>query len=185
MGLDLVEYVMAVEDAFEVAIPNEDAVGLVTPGQVVDYLCRRLGLSADGPPLVQTAFYRVRAELSHELQLPRSSIGPRTELATITTRPEKDVWAAVADRIGVERKVLTHAPKWGWVVKMIKPAPRSIGAVAEQLAMLRPAAIKPRTRSWTRDQITEVVLKLLGHQNAMSTSGADLRREFIRDLGMG
>jgi len=38
MGLDLVELVCRVEEEFEIKIPDEVAVTLVTPGTVIDYL---------------------------------------------------------------------------------------------------------------------------------------------------
>ena len=64
MGLDLVEYVIAIEAAFEIDIPDADARHLETPAKLIDYLCARLGESADGPPLVQTAFYWLRGALA-------------------------------------------------------------------------------------------------------------------------
>src|SRR2546422_11739363 len=42
MGLDLVEFTMAVEDAFQIPIPDRDAADIRTPGQLVDYLLGRL-----------------------------------------------------------------------------------------------------------------------------------------------
>lgn len=38
MGLDLVEMVMRIEEEFEITIPDEAAVTMVTPGTVIDYL---------------------------------------------------------------------------------------------------------------------------------------------------
>lgn len=38
MGLDLVEMVMRIEEEFEITIPDEIAVTLVTPKTVIDYL---------------------------------------------------------------------------------------------------------------------------------------------------
>lgn len=38
MGLDLVEMVMRIEEEFEIKIPDEAAVKMVTPRTVIDYL---------------------------------------------------------------------------------------------------------------------------------------------------
>lgn len=38
MGLDLVEMVMRIETEFEITIPDEAAVTMVTPRTVIDYL---------------------------------------------------------------------------------------------------------------------------------------------------
>jgi hypothetical protein len=42
MGMDLLEYHMRIEDAFNIRIPDEDATGLLTVGQMHEYLSRRL-----------------------------------------------------------------------------------------------------------------------------------------------
>jgi hypothetical protein len=92
MGLDLVEYVIAIEDAFEISIPDADAAELDTPGKLVDYLCARLGEARDGAPLIQTVFYRLRAALATELGVERSRIRPQTMLGDLTDRPSSAVW---------------------------------------------------------------------------------------------
>jgi hypothetical protein len=185
MGLDLVEYVIAIENAFEIAIPHADVARLTTPAQLIEYLCARLGESADGPPLVQTAFYRLRASLAEELGLPRASIVPATVLADLTARSPEHVWAALAARLGIERKLLTHSPAAQMLGKLFPTEPRSIGALAEQLAMLRPAAVKGRGTGWTRAQVTEVVLRLLEHEIGVQVTPHQLHLTFVGDLGMG
>lgn len=37
-SLDIVELIMALEDEFDLEIPDEDAEGIVTVGDVVDYI---------------------------------------------------------------------------------------------------------------------------------------------------
>ncbi len=51
MGLDLVEFAIAVEDAFQLPIPDEDWEHLRTPGKLVDYLLAHLTVGAVAPPL--------------------------------------------------------------------------------------------------------------------------------------
>lgn len=48
MGLDTVKLVMAFEDEFEIAIPNDVAARLQTVGDVTEYVWRRL--AAEGRP---------------------------------------------------------------------------------------------------------------------------------------
>ena len=45
MGLDLVETVMRIEEEFEIIIPDEVSVTLVTPKTVIDYLMSRREVS--------------------------------------------------------------------------------------------------------------------------------------------
>ena len=185
MGLDLVEYVMALEEAFEIAIPDDDAESLDTPAKLIDYLCGRLGEAPDGAPLVQTAFYRLRNAVSEETFSDRRTIRPSSCLSDLTTRPEKEVWEGVARRLELPSKLLSHAPQLQWLPKL-RPAPaRTLGVVAEQLAMLRPAALKSHPSAWTRQQVTEVVIRLLSHQVGVDLKPDDLRLRFVADLGLG
>ena len=88
MGLDLVELVMGVEDAFGISILDEDAARLETPWAVITYLENRLVLtdSAEGC-LSQRAFYRLRSELMHQLAIPRSAVRPDTRWTELIPRP--------------------------------------------------------------------------------------------------
>ncbi len=185
MGLDLVEYVIAVEEAFELDIPDADAVRLDTPAMLVDYLCARLGESADGPPLVQTAFYWLRKALADELAVSRSLIRPVTTISELTDRAENDVWRAVASRLEVNPKFLTHAPVAKWLAKLVRAPGRTIGDLATQLAMLHPSAFKRDAEGWTRAQITEVALRLVAYETGIAVGPTHLHASFIRDLGMG
>jgi hypothetical protein len=185
MGLELIEFVMAVEDAFGIAIPNEDAIRLDTPAKLIDYLCVRVGESADGAPLVQTAFYHLRAALVSELGVSREQVRVQTTIAELTDRPENDVWSAVAARLAIPTKAVTHAPVQRWLAKLVRAPGRSVGAVADQLAMMRPSALKVPPATWTRAQISEVVFRLLEHEIGVAVGPSDLDASFVRDLGMG
>jgi len=185
MGLDLVEYVIAIEEAFEIAIPDADARRLETPNKLIDYLCARLGESEDGPPLVQTGFYRLRNAIIEELGATRSSVKPTTKLGELTERSESEVWVAVARRLQVKRNVLTHSPVVGWLAKLVRAPGRSVGDVARDVAMLKPVALKPKNSTWTRAQITEVATRLLEHETALIINSSQLDERFIQDLGMG
>jgi len=185
MGLDIVEYVVAIEDAFEITIPNADAATLDTPGKLIDYLCARLKGAPDGPPLVQTAFYRLRSALADELGVERRQVHPDSMLSDLSARTPSAVWKGVASRLGVEAKLLTHAPAPQWLANLRVAPPRSVGDVARQLAMLAPAAVKPRASGWTRTQVTEVALRLLEHEIGLAVSPSQLDLTFVRDLGMG
>lgn len=84
MGLDLVEYVMALEDEFGIAIPDEDAQTLVTPQKVADYIVARLGYSTGnetvGLCLSQMRFYRLRAVLVEKFGARRRDVRPDTPI---------------------------------------------------------------------------------------------------------
>jgi hypothetical protein len=185
MGLDLVEYVIAIEEAFEIDIPDADARHLDTPAKLIDYLSRRLVESPNGPPLVQTAFYWLRRALADELAVPRSRIRTATTVDELTNRPENEVWRSVAGRLEVNPKFLTHAPVAKWLGKLVRSRGRTIGDLAKQLAMVHPSAFKRTDEGWTHAQITEVALRLLEYETGVAIGAKDLDASFIRDLGMG
>jgi hypothetical protein len=185
MGLDLVEYVMAVEEAFEIDIPDADAARLETPAMLIDYLCARLGEASDGPPLVQTAFYWLRRAIADELGIGRNRIRPATTIGELTDRPENEVWRAVARRLQVHPKFLTHAPVAQWLAKLVRSPGQTIGTLAEQLAMLHPAAFKREGEGWTRPQIAEVALRLVEYETGVVVGASQVHASFVRDLGMG
>jgi len=60
MGLDGVEFIMAVEEAFQIAIPDADAQQMFTPGDVVTYVYARVGSEGGHGCAEQRAFYRLR-----------------------------------------------------------------------------------------------------------------------------
>lgn len=79
MGLDLVELVIAIEQHFEIDIPNPDAARLLTPGHIIEYLTPRLadrgrtvGYTVICP--TQRAFHRLRKALQDRLGVPRSDV---------------------------------------------------------------------------------------------------------------
>ena len=185
MGLDIVEYIVAIEEAFELDLPDADVAHLVTPAQLIDYLCARLGEAHSGPPLVQSAFYWLRRGLAEELAVPRLTICPASTIARLTDRAEAEVWAAVARRLAVNPKFLTHSPLPRWLARLVRDADRTVGRVAEDLAMFHPAAFRRGAGGWTRAQVMEVVLRLLEYEIGIAVTPTQLHYTFVGDLGMG
>jgi acyl carrier protein len=53
LGLDslaMIELLFKIEEAFDLEIPNDDLSQITTVGDVIDYVERRLGGAAGGPP---------------------------------------------------------------------------------------------------------------------------------------
>jgi hypothetical protein len=95
MGMDIVEFVMAVEDRFGLRIPNDVAATLTTP-RVINYIYG-VGPRQQGPQCVtQRCFYAVRRALSERLKLPRSVLRPKTSLrAVLPAQNADDIWAEI------------------------------------------------------------------------------------------
>jgi hypothetical protein len=185
MGLDLIEYVMAIEDAFEIAIPNEDAERLLTPRALIDYLDSRVGGSGDGPPLVQVAFYRIRAAIASELAIARNDIRPNSRVSELAPhRDATEFWHSIASRLWVQKKELAPQHLVEWLKQMAK-ADQTVGRAAEHLSLLRPNAIRDRTQPWTRAQIKDLAFRHLEVVIAVDREKLTEDALFVRDLGMG
>ena len=78
MGLDIVEYVMNVEEAFGVMIPDADAERIRTVRMLVDYLHDRAFVPAPGACLTQRAFYHLRRAVDGRAGLPVRRLRPGT-----------------------------------------------------------------------------------------------------------
>lgn len=80
MGLDYVELVMALEDAFHISIADEDASAVVTVGDLHALVVSRLKGPDAKRCLTSAAFYRVRRGLVDALGVDRRSVRPSTPL---------------------------------------------------------------------------------------------------------
>jgi acyl carrier protein len=89
MGLDGVEFVMAVEEEFKIAISDAEAEHCVTVGQVVDLVYSRLRQTAEDPCASQHGFYVVRRRLMDALGLKRAQIRPETRLEALIGRKDR------------------------------------------------------------------------------------------------
>lgn len=114
MGLDLVEFVMAVEERFGIAIPDEDACKLETVGNVYDYVLSKVQIEEPNNKvcLSSNAFYRLRRALMETSGLQRSEIRPGTLLADLTGKDRRRaLWTAVHYSTGFKLPEL-HRPTW-------------------------------------------------------------------------
>jgi acyl carrier protein len=115
MGLDIVETVMEVEEAFEVQIPSREAERMRTVGDLYHCLLRQLGRQAAGPCLSGVTFYRVRRALV-EIGVPRQSVTPRTELEKLLPEDSRRmVWAQFRQALGPLRSRALQRPPWVFV----------------------------------------------------------------------
>jgi acyl carrier protein len=176
VGLDSVEFVLATEEAFQIAIPDSEAEKLLTPGQVVDYICTRLGSGADQACLEQRAFYRLRRASMRLFQVTRSSIKPGTRWEEILPpRGTRHNWRLLHQATGT--------PQWPRLTLLGKlpKAIETVGGTARYLASEATAALKGAA-GWTREEVEATVAKLMKEQLGIRSFCWD--QEFVRDLGV-
>ena len=101
MGLDAVEMVMEVEDAFDICIEDAEAANMTTPRHLIEAVQAKVARVEPSACLSQRAFNFLRRYLIEHRALPRSQIKPKEELAAlIPTRQRKSFLRQLARDIG-------------------------------------------------------------------------------------
>lgn len=106
MGLDLVDFILALEDTFDLSIPDEDAQKLISVGDTVDYIEANLGIEPQSHivKLRNQDDERFLEEVGHKL----SKFDPETRLQSILD-PNKNLasqWTKLKLQPPVKR------PRW-------------------------------------------------------------------------
>lgn len=115
MGLDSVELVMAIEDEFEILLPETEVIPADTVGKVVDLVYARLRHSEQQPCPSQHGFYVVRRTLMERLGLKRSAIKPGSQLGSLIPQPDRRrVWPDLLRRLTDDQTTWPGLvrPKW-------------------------------------------------------------------------
>jgi hypothetical protein len=93
MGLDGVELLMNLEEAFGVEITDEEATNCKTPRMVIDLIVSKLNGAEGRVCRSQRAFYIIRRLLVRTFGLERKSIRPDTRLREFFPEPrQKELW---------------------------------------------------------------------------------------------
>jgi acyl carrier protein len=105
MGLDTVELVMELEDAFGIAIPNEMAAKIVTVADTVHCVAGFLSTQQPSSGVCASAhsFYNMRRELVDRCGLPRDQVTPDARLRTLIPPKHDRRWPAIAAASGLLR----------------------------------------------------------------------------------
>ena len=84
MELDAVELVIAVEEAFGIAIPDAEAAAMVTPAHLISHVQRAVGSTQDWRACISLrAFHRVRASLMRSIGVSRSEVALQTRISAL------------------------------------------------------------------------------------------------------
>jgi hypothetical protein len=177
MGLDGVELVMAFEEAFGVAIPDEVASEMITPRQTIDYVASRLGAAPAGRCLTQQVFYRLRRGLRPECPA-GLDLRPATGVREIAGRRGwPALWARVREAAG--------APDWperipwkGWLAE----GPETLRELTVHVAMHLPTPDTALGESWTRERVELTVRRSVWE--TVLVKGFALDDQYVRDMGI-
>jgi len=182
MGLDIVEFIMAVEVAFDVEIADHDAAQIRTPRDLVTHLRGRLPPAPDGAPcLTQRAFYQTRRAIVRRFRRPRAALRPATALAgAIPAAGRSEHWRALGNDLAVE--AWPRFPEPGWRTDVLG-GPRTLGDLARHLAIRNPAAVKSGA-GWTDAEIVGVVTAFIEAEFGVDMSRFTLDSSFVEDMGV-
>lgn len=101
MGLDYVELIMALEERFGIAIPDEDAEHLSTPGKVADYVFSKVQQATQPTCLTQRSFHLLRRGWLTTLNTPRSQFRLDSELeGLIPLKDRRQTWESLGQHVG-------------------------------------------------------------------------------------
>jgi hypothetical protein len=176
MGLDIVEFALAVEEAFDVDLDRATWSRISSPRDLIAHLNAVLSLSA-ASCTTQQAFYSVRRGIVRTWNLPRTAVGPSTPwTALIPPDGARPQWRALGEN------VTTGYWPQRWILGGPRADHATVGALATFLATTQPARIKRRPATWTASEIESIVrrvmLELLGLEHV------SLDASFSRDLGI-
>jgi hypothetical protein len=176
MGLDGVEFVMAVEEAFGIAIPDSVGQDLMTPGHVVRYVESRLH-PGERTCIEQRAFYALRRAAMGVLNQPRAVFRPDTRWdAVLPSRDRRRTWKLLHSATGVA----TWPTMWLW--GSIPTGHETMGDTAQHLATHAAAALQKPGAGWSRKQIEDIVTALI--REHLGIKQFDWDQRFVQDLGV-
>jgi acyl carrier protein len=113
MGLDAVEIVMAIEEAFDIQIEDSEAELLLTPRDVIGLVLLKTSRSQNSDCLTQRAFNRLRAAFIKQAGVTRKRIKPKARIADFVSRNNRrQVVRRVLDEIQVSHDPQFVRPLW-------------------------------------------------------------------------
>ena len=113
MGLDAVEIVMEVEEAFDIRLEDAEVVKVSTPRDLIDLVMGKVAQSDAAGCLTQRAFNRLRAALLRQLPLKRQDIAPQVRMADLAPETNRKILLeCLAAEIGTPPMPSLVRPKW-------------------------------------------------------------------------
>ena len=117
MGLDGVEIIMAVEEAFDIRIEDSEAEKILTPRNLIDLIMAKVQLSGSAVCLTHRSFNLVRGFFVRTFDRNRSALAPRTALRSLLpTGNRLALVTRFATDLGVPAPVLERA---GWLKALL------------------------------------------------------------------
>jgi acyl carrier protein len=169
MGLDAVEIIMKVEEAYDIQIEDSEAEKILTPRQLTDLILAKTASSQASGCLTQKAFNLLRAFCVRTFAIERARIWPATALQEILPRRQRPQFVqALSASLAITTPRLER-PQW-LVASLMACATLSGLAVSI-------VSVHLGVHSWAPALLT---IPVVGYLGARATSR--LRSEFPKGL---
>ena len=93
MGLDGVEFILEVEERFEIGIEDGEAMGIATVRDLHDLVRSKIDSVPAGQCHTRHIFYRLRSALGSEFGVPRNAVEPTSEVdSLVPLKDRREAW---------------------------------------------------------------------------------------------
>ena len=119
MGMEGVELVLSMEEAFDISISDEEAYKIITPKDAIELISKKVQIGNDSSCLNQAAFHRVRKILIDNFDIPRKEIKISSDLSKlISPKLQSEFWKNIKNMVGDKKLAQLAWPFWitafGW-----------------------------------------------------------------------
>lgn len=188
MGLDSVELVLDFEATFQLEIPDREAEKMMTPADVINFICRELAISSSAqdqaPRILSAENYGAKVEKALKQLLPKVDVTQFSRLeALFSERSErKRRWIELRDALQAE-----DWPRLSWL-GMGAGFPADVETVGDLTEWLRQRAALPFSTAerscLSRQDVAEAVKAIVIRQIGVSEAIYAEHKRFVEDLGL-
>jgi hypothetical protein len=180
MGLDGVELVVEIEDSFEVVISDQEALRLITPGDILELLLQNKFWKLPQRPLMQPLFHDLRRAVVVEFGVPPRKIRPRA--AIVETLPQ---FSTRARRERVLQALALPRPPQGFSGRLgLRRDFGSFGDLATELLARNYGELSRRLGTWHAREAWTCLRHIISIQTGVRLEKITRTVELVNDLGL-
>ena len=176
MGLEAVEIVLAAEETFGIAVPDEAATDMLTPADLINFIVSHVPTVTTEECMTQQMFYRLRKGFRSQVPALLGRFDPDTELARIV---HKDQWPRVwlAVRAAVGEAGWPESVPWPG---LLRDGPKTIRQLIWHLVASLPRPEHGET--WPRFRVEAEVRRIIA--DVLGKKDFRLSAKFVGELGV-
>jgi len=179
MGLDIVELIMDVEDAFGFKIPDEEATRILTVQDLVNYISEHVSTVSQETCQTQRIYYRLRRGFCCQVPALAGDLRPQTKIKDILHKNEwPEIWAAIRKQVGEDY----WPEKIPWP-GILQQGPSTLRELTYYVAFNLPKPNTSLKQSWTKERIALEVRDIV--KDYAGKAGFKQSDRLYRDLGIG